>query len=266
MFQQEMILPTVTSRDELIGAMKRRLSQDDRVSSADRDVFLRRLSSYAGQLVNGLRAVYGQRPDFWELAAASVLTAWDSFAERPSDLKKLDVEREAAPSWFLSRQAVGGVCYVDRYAGSIAGLRERIPYFKELGLNYLHLMPLYECPEGNSDGGYAVSSYRRVDPSLGTMEELAEFAAELRAEGIALVLDFVFNHTSNEHEWAQAAAAGDSFYEQFYWIYPDRTVPAQFEETAREIFPDDHPGVFTRVDATPAGRAASALEEDPRWV
>ena len=265
-FHQEKILPNVTSRDELIRAISENLSQDHRVGSQDRDVFLRRLSSYAGQLVTGLRAVYGQRSDFWELAAASVLTAWESFVERPDELKELDREREGAAPWFLSRRAVGGVCYVDRYAGTLAGLRERIPYFKELGLTYLHLMPLYESPRGNSDGGYAVSSYRRVDPALGTMEELAEFAAELRSAGIALVLDFVFNHTSNEHEWARAAAAGDPFYEQFYWIYPDRTVPAQFEETAREIFPDDHPGVFTRVDATPAGRAASGLEEDSRWV
>ncbi|WP_431813600.1 amylosucrase [Kocuria sp. cx-455] len=266
MVQQEIILPTVTSHDELIGAMKRRLAQDDRVCTADREIFLRRLSARAGQLVSGLRAVYGHRADFWNLVAASVLTAWDSYAQRPVDLKTLDRDREAEPSWFLSRQAVGGVCYVDRYAGDIARLRERIPYFKELGLTYLHLMPLYEAPEGNSDGGYAVSSYRRVDPSLGTMHDLAELAKDLRAEGIALVLDFVFNHTSNEHEWAKAAAAGDPFYEQFYWMYPDRTVPAQFEETAREIFPDDHPGVFTRVDATPAGRAASGVEEDSRWV
>ena len=132
--------------------------------------------------------------------------------QRPRDLKDLDRRREDQLPWFTSREAVGGVCYVDRYGGDLAGIREKIPYFEELGLTYLHLMPLYESPAGNSDGGYAVSSYRRVDPELGTMAELADLAAELRAQGIALVLDFVFNHTSNEHEWARAAAAGDPFY------------------------------------------------------
>lgn len=267
MFEQDLNPPPVTGREQLMGAVRRRLGGDERVSRAHRELFLHRLEAHAQQLISGLRPVYGQRPDFWELTIASVLTAWESFVARPEELKDLDARREAEPSpWFLSREAVGGVCYVDRYAGTISGLRERIPYFKELGLTYLHLMPLYECPEGNSDGGYAVSSYRRVDPSLGSMEELSAFAAQLRAEGIALVLDFVFNHTSNEHEWARAAAAGDPFYEKFYWIYPDRTEPAQFEKTAREIFPDDHPGVFTRVDSTVAGRRASGAEEDPRWV
>ena len=240
--------------------------RDTRVAAADRHVFLHRLPQQLPRIVTSLSAVYGSGPEIWDVVARAVLTAWDAYAERPADLRDLDRQREGAAPWFTSREAVGGVCYVDRYAGTIAGLREQIPYFRELGLSYLHLMPLYESPAGNSDGGYAVSSYRRVDPALGTMDELAELAAELRSQGIALVLDFVFNHTSNEHEWARAAAAGDPHFERFYWIHRDRTLPDAFERTAREIFPDDHPGVFTRVDSTPAGRAASPFDPDPRWV
>jgi amylosucrase len=123
-------------------------------------------------------------------------------------------------------------------------VQARIPYFRELGLTYLHLMPLFAAPADNSDGGYAVSSYREVNPALGTMEQLASLAAELRDNGIALVLDFILNHTSNEHQWAQRALAGDPTFEDYYWVFPDRTMPDQYEQHVREIFPDDHPGSF----------------------
>jgi glycosidase len=130
-------------------------------------------------------------------------------------------------------------------AGDLAGVRARIPYFKELGLTYLHLMPLFRCPEGNNDGGYAVSDYRQVDPALGTMDELAALAAELRQNGISLVLDFIFNHTSDEHTWARRARAGEVEYQDFYWFFPDRQLPDAYERHVREIFPDEHPGAFT---------------------
>ncbi|MDO4917923.1 alpha-amylase family protein [Kocuria sp.] len=256
----------ITGRDELLDAVREQLLRDTRVDPRDREVFTGRLTRHVDHLITSLYAVYGSDEDFWDTVARAVDTAWEAYVQRPRELRELDRTREDRTPWFTSREAVGGVCYVDRYAGTLAGLRQRIPYFRELGLTYLHLMPLYESPAGNSDGGYAVSSYRRVDPALGTMAELAELAAELRAHGIALVLDFVFNHTSNEHEWARAATAGDPFHERFYWIYRDRTVPDEFERTAREIFPDDHPGVFTRVDSTPAGRAGSPFHPDPRWV
>src|SRR5258708_24147699 len=139
----------------------------------------------------------------------------------------------------------GGVCYVDLFAGDLKGLRDKIPYFKQLGLTYLHLMPLFKAPEGNSDGGYAVSSYREVDPRLGTIEELSGLASELRRSGISLVLDFVFNHTSDEHHWAKRAQAGDLIYSDYYYIFPDRNLPDAYERTLREIFPDQRPGSFT---------------------
>lgn len=132
---------------------------------------------------------------------------------------------------------IGGVCYVDRFAGDLTGVRKKIPYFKELGLTYLHLMPLFLTPEPKSDGGYAVSSFRTVKPALGDMKQLKQLAGELRKEGISLVLDLVFNHTSWEHEWARKAAGGDKEFENYYWVFPDRTIPMAFEATTREIFP-----------------------------
>jgi amylosucrase len=124
-------------------------------------------------------------------------------------------------------------------------VRAKIPYFKELGLTYLHLMPLFKAPEGENDGGYAVSSYREVHPPLGTMEQLASLSRDLRAAGISLVVDLVFNHTSDQHQWAEKAKIGDPDALEMYRIYPDRALPDAYERTLREIFPDEHSGAFT---------------------
>ncbi|MDD2922943.1 MAG: amylosucrase [Anaerolineales bacterium] len=189
--------------------------------------------------------LYGGRYDFFfhlEDLLSSLARSW--FA-RADDLRKLDSTREKNPRWFQSNKMLGGVCYVDLFAGDLKGLKSKIPYFKELGLTYLHLMPLFKSPESENDGGYAVSSYREAHPPLGTMEQLAALARDLRNAGISLVLDLVFNHTSDEHVWAERAKAGDETFRDFYRIYPDRTLPDLYEQNIREIFPDEHPGAFS---------------------
>ena len=191
--------------------------------------------------------LYGDRDDSFDALASVMELVVDSWQRRPAALRDLDARRTADPTWFESPAMLGGVCYVDRYAGSLRALHEHIGYFQELGLTYLHLMPLFDSPAGEDDGGYAVSSYRKVREGLGTMEELAELAAALREAGISLVLDFIFNHTSDEHEWARRAVAGDPEFEDFYLIFEDRTLPDAYERTTREIFPEDHPGSFVQL-------------------
>jgi amylosucrase len=194
--------------------------------------------------------LYGAQYDFYYHLETILGTAAKMWLERPAELKALDALREADPHWFQSQKMVGGVCYVDLFAGNLEGVRKKISYFKELGLTYLHLMPLFQSPEGENDGGYAVSSYHHVNPRLGKMQDLAALAAELRRHGISLVLDFVFNHTSDEHEWAKRAIAGDPEYRDYYYIFPDRTMPDAHERDLREIFPDQRPGSFNyRADA-----------------
>ncbi|SDQ07938.1 alpha-amylase family protein [Microbacterium sp. cf332] len=210
-----------------------------------------RLRSEFPRLHRLFSSLYGGRPDGLDALLRLVDTTLDARAERTPELRRLDRERAGRSNWFQSERMLGGVCYVDRFAGDLAGVREMIPYFQELGLTYLHLMPLFATPEGDDDGGYAVSDYRTVDPALGTMSDLRSLAEELRAAGISLVLDFIFNHTSNEHAWAQRALAGDPSYEDFYLIFPDREMPDAYEKTTREIFPEDHPGSFV---ALPDGR------------
>ena len=218
-----------------------------RAAGASWDAFNARLDTHFPTLLAELSGLYGERPDFLTFLEELSATAWQGWSERPQDLRQLDAAREANPGWFQSQKMLGGVCYIDLFAGDLQGLMAQIPYFKELGLTYLHLMPPFKCPENNSDGGYAVSSYREVNPKLGNIEDLRKFAKALRAEGISLVLDFIFNHTSDEHDWAVGALAGDPAYQDFYYIFPDRTEPDAYDRTVREIFPDVHPGAFSQL-------------------
>jgi amylosucrase len=211
----------------------------------DWTAFKRRLETHFPQLFRLLAYLYGSRDDFSYHLDTLLLAAAESWRARPTELRALDREREAHPDWFQSQEMLGGVIYVDLFAGTLEGLRQKIPYFRELGLTYLHLMPLYAVPRERNDGGYAVSSYREVNPALGTMEDLRSLATDLRRSGISLVLDFVFNHTSDEHRWARAAMEGDGEYQRFYHTFPDRTVPDQYQQTLRDVFPEERPGSFT---------------------
>ena len=208
-------------------------------------IFRSRLETHFERLFGALLQLYGQQYDFFYHLESILEMAARTWLDRSPELKRLDRERETQPLWFQSQAMMGGVCYVDLFAGNLEGIREKIPYFKDLGLTYLHLMPLFLAPEGNNDGGYAVSSFREVNPALGTTEQLAALSNELRANGISLVLDFVFNHTSDEHDWARRALAGDPDYQAYYLMFPDRRMPDAYEQNLREIFPDVRPGNFT---------------------
>jgi len=237
--------PAQSSLDRLIPRLKTRYQAYIKANPEDWGIYQARLEKHFRRLFSILQHLYRDQhefPYFLEELLASITQFW---IDRPAELKALDKEREANPDWFQSHKMLGGVCYVDLFAGDLAGIREKIPYFEELGLTYLHLMPLFKVPEGENDGGYAISSYREVEPCLGMMNELTVLASELRAHGISLVLDFVFNHTSDEHEWAQKAIAGDPIYQDYYRIFPDRKIPDVYEQHLREIFPDEHPGAFT---------------------
>ncbi len=162
-------------------------------------------------------------------------------AQRPDFL----LAEDATPQhWHKSQAALGSACYVDLFADNFAGLAERIPYLQQTGINYLHLMPLFKAPEPNSDGGYAVSDYRSTMPALGTMPQLAELMQQLHQHGIRPVLDFVFNHTSDEHRWAQKAKAGDKTHQQYYFFF-DQQEREQYAPWLREIFPEIRRGSFT---------------------
>ena len=165
--------------------------------------------------------------------------------DRKESLRRQDRKRESDPNWYKRNDILGMMMYVDCFAGNLQGVREKLDYVEECGVNYLHLMPLLESPEGRSDGGYAVSNFRRVQPELGTMEDLEQLADECRERGISLCLDFVMNHTSEDHEWARRARAGEREYMNRYYFYDNYDVPAEFEKTVPQVFPTTAPGNFT---------------------
>lgn len=172
-------------------------------------------------------------------------TMEDLFHKRPKDLKNLDIERLQQGNWYQSEQLVGMQLYVDRFNKDIKGLDEKLSYFDELGINFLHLMPITTRPEGENDGGYAVNSYHEIDPTYGTKKDFANFSKKARSRDMILMLDFVVNHTSDEFEWAKKAITGEEKYQDFYYTYPDRVIPDEFEKTLPEIFPTTAPGSFT---------------------
>ncbi len=229
----------------LLPRIEEQFSPKIKAHPQDWSIFLSRLNRYLPQLLERLITLYGGHYDFFFHLETLLETITQAWLARPQSLKVLDKQREKQPDWFQSQKMLGGVCYVDLFAGDLEGIRQRIPYFQELGLTYLHLMPLFRSPPGENDGGYAISSYREVDPKLGTIDQLRDLADDLRSHGISLVLDFVFNHTSNEHQWAERARKGDPQYQNFYRMFPDRRMPNAYEVHLREIFPEEHPGSFT---------------------
>jgi amylosucrase len=216
-----------------------------KTASIDLAEFSARLDGEFRRLAELLWDLYRDRPDFAFQLQALVEETFAGFRARPEPLRQRDRELPPESGWFLSGTQVGAVAYVDLFAGTFNGLVQRIPYLKELGVTWLHLMPFFLAPEKESDGGYAVSSYRQTNPVLGSMDDLERLAGLLTDEGIALVADFVFNHTSDEHEWAMQAKAGERAHQDFYRVFADRADTAAYQASLRDIFPEARTGSFT---------------------
>lgn len=211
----------------------------------DKAVFVHRLHSHFPAAFEMFMRLYGSHYDCFYHLEETLRLAAEAFVQRSTELRQVDSDRNDNPDWFLGQQMIGAVCYVDLFAGTLDGLRAKLIYLQEMGITYLHLMPLFAVPEPHNDGGYAVSSFRDVNPKLGTMDELEALSRDFRAQGVCLVLDFVFNHTSDEHEWAKKALNGDQTYQAYYRMFDDRTIPNAYELNLREIFPEQAPGSFT---------------------
>lgn len=173
---------------------------------------------------------------------------YEYYKSRKSSLKKLDREKEKNPDWYKTKNIIGMMLYVDAFADNLEGVREKIDYLKKCGVNYLHFMPLLKTPKGRSDGGYAVSDFRKVQHELGTMAELEKLTAECHKNEISCCLDFVMNHTSEDHEWARAARNGDTEAQKRYFFFDDWEYPNKFEQTVPQVFPTTAPGNFTYLD------------------
>ena len=215
------------------------------LSKTEQKEFKARLGQQFPRLFKGLHQVYGWQYDFYYHLQQLIQVLFINFNQRSRALKSKDRKKLAQTNWYKDNKMLGMACYVDLFGGDLKGLKKRIPYLLDLGVNYLHLMPLYDCPTGDSDGGYAVSDYRQVMTKLGTMDDLRALASALNKAGINLVLDFVFNHTSDEHQWAQKAQQGDEYYQSHYYMFDNKDIPNQYEQNLREIFPQVRRGSFS---------------------
>jgi amylosucrase len=221
------------------------VARDNGEAAFDARVFQLRMERSHADLFGMLERLYGHRPDY-ERFLKALRTALDkAWAARPADLKWLDLKRDLEPDWFQRPAMAGYVFYIDRFAGRLRGVLDKLDYLEDLGITYVHFMPCLKPRPGDSDGGYSVMNYRAINPAYGTMADFEAAAAALRARGISLCVDLVLNHTAKEHAWARQAQKGVPKYQDYYLMFDDDTLPKQYEQTLVEVFPDNAPGNFT---------------------
>ena len=210
----------------------------------EKSVFVTRLDNCYNELKWPYCGLYHNDRGAFDYFVQMLEAQWNA---RKDALRAIDEKRLAEPDWYRSNKLLGMMMYPANFGGTLKGVQEKLPYLTECGINYLHLMPLLDSPKGKSDGGYAVSDFRKVRPDLGTMEDLAELADTCHEKGMVLCLDFVLNHTSEEHPWAKAARAGDPVARSRYFFYDNWDIPKEFEKTVPQVFPTTAPGNFTQL-------------------
>ncbi len=209
----------------------------------NRFLFTARLERYLPDLIEGLKPVYVKNLDAMLEKLLQIMLK--AHLERSSDLKTLDLKRNLSPDWFEQPDMIAYVAYTERFAENLKGVLSKVDYLENLGVKYLHLMPFLQPRPAPHDGGYAVADFRKIRADLGTMDDLEHLTAALRSKGISLCCDLVLNHVAEEHEWALKAQQGDIKYQNYFYTFPDRIMPDQYEKNLPEVFPDFKPGNFT---------------------
>lgn len=207
--------------------------------------FVQRFFQQLDSIENLFDSIYGAHTKRNEAFNALLDIIVLNYKNREPLYAKKDLQKLEKGNWFLSNEIAGMSLYVDRFAENLKGLENKLDYFKELGVNFLHLMPVFESPAGESDGGYAVSNFRKVDARFGNNDDLVNLIHSMNQSDMYVMLDIVLNHTSHHHEWAQKAKAGDPYYQDFFYFYDNRDIPNYLDTTMPEIFPESSPGNFT---------------------
>jgi amylosucrase len=215
--------------------------------------FYTRFMANGSQIHALWQELYGDRSDFDLIFSELITCITVAYQQRPDRLRKKDEKKESLltqekNAWFLKNEMMGMSLYVDRFSTNLKILGDKLTYFKDLGINLLHLMPLFESPSGQSDGGYAVSNFQKVDPRFGDLSDLQSLQVKMEGEDIFLMIDLVLNHTSQDHPWALKAKEGDPEFQDYYYFYQDLKIPDQFEGAMPEIFPESAPKNFTFVN------------------
>jgi amylosucrase len=211
------------------------------------NAFYIRLMTSADTIQDLYQEIYGNHPAAAPVFEQLFLNIIKAYSKRPAAFKNKDEAKAATDNWFLSNQITGMSLYVDRFCGTLTNLGNKLAYFENLGVNFLHLMPLFESPPAASDGGYAVSDFRKIDERFGSLADLKRLRRKMDTKQMYLMTDIVLNHTSNQHEWALKAKNGDPKYQDYFYMYDDRAIPDQYDQSMPEIFPESSPGNFTYV-------------------
>ncbi|WP_237203231.1 alpha,alpha-phosphotrehalase [Rothia endophytica] len=114
--------------------------------------------------------------------------------------------------------------------GDLRGIIQKVPYIASLGIDMVWFNPFFISPQ--NDNGYDIADYYNIDPIMGSMADVEELIAALKAEGIGVMFDMVLNHVSTEHEWFQRALAGEKEYQDFFYLRPlqaDGSLPTNWE-------------------------------------
>lgn len=221
--------------------------QKNRIDIAADNSFYTRFIAGAADIFELYMQLYEHHPRSEDNFRQLLNTIIQAYINREAELRQKDEEKLQKGYWFLSNEINGMSLYVDRFCGNLQNLLGKLDYFEKLGVNFLHLMPIFQSPENESDGGYAVSDFRKVDTRFGSLDDLKALQKKMQERNFFLMLDIVLNHTSHHHEWAQKAKQGDEKYQDYYYFYHDRSIPDQYDQTMPEIFPESSPGNFTYV-------------------
>lgn len=208
-----------------------------------------RYQQQAPVLIERLQRLYGASENFADWYTSLMVSVARVAAERPAALRDLDQQRQHDSNWFAREDMLGYCTYVDKFAGTLQGVHDKIPHLSEMGVRYLHLLPFLRARAGDNDGGFAVASFSEIEARFGTMTDLRQLTASLRQAKISLCSDFILNHVADEHPWALAAKAGDRRYRDYFYSYQTRTEPDRYEQTLGQIFPQAAPGNFTYIKA-----------------
>ncbi|MCD8019996.1 MAG: alpha-amylase family protein [Clostridiales bacterium] len=221
--------------------MKQNTKKSRKKKNAEDTTFYFRLKSRHDELKWLYMELYGNESMFAELCD----NLYAFYESRNVDLKEVDLAREKSPDWYKKNDMLGMMFYIDNFAGNMKGVEEKLSYIEKCNVNYIHLMPFLDTVDGRSDGGYAVADFRKVKENLGTMDDLEHLTAACHKKHINVCMDFVMNHTSEDHEWAKRARAGEGEYMSRYFFFDNWTIPEQFERTVPQVFPTSAPGNFT---------------------
>ncbi len=211
-----------------------------------KEIYTRRLERHHDEL----RWLYMELYDNGDMFAELCDNMQRFYKERGTELKAMDSVREEDKNWYKHNDLLGMMLYIDNFAGTIKGVESKLDYIEQCNVNYVHLMPFLETPKGRSDGGYAVSDFRKVQEHLGSMEDLERLTAACHQKGINVCMDFVMNHTSEDHEWARRARRGEGEYMSRYFFFDNSYIPSLYEKTVPQVFPTTAPGNFTWLPET----------------